>query len=354
VERFGTRRAGCRLAAVLAAIAVAAGAGCTDHSPGDGTPSGRASAVSVAADGRPPAADFELTDQNGEPFRLAAQRGRPVVLFFGYTHCPDICPTTLSAWSQVERQLGDAAGDVTFAFVTVDPERDTPARLAKHLAVFSPRFVGLSGKRTELRAVYDAYGVEPQKVVVAEGASGYLVDHPTAMVLLDRSGRIARRMNYASYPAEIADALRRLLGEPSPSLVVADVWSWPTAPEDHAAGGHGAAHGSGPDAELGPGVVYATIRNVGTAPDRLLSVDTGVCETVELHETVEVDGRMRMRPLPGGLEIPAGGTVQLRPGAHHVMLLRLKHDLVAGERFDVTFTFRDAGEVMAASRVRGI
>lgn len=357
--------------ALLAAAWLATAAGCAERaSDGDAAAPGESGAVSVAADGRPPAADFTLTDQDGRPFRLADRRGRPAVLFFGYTHCPDICPTTLSAWAQVEKQLGDAAGDVTFAFVTVDPERDTPERLARHIRVFSRRFTGLTGTREELRKVYDAYGVEPRKVEVSEGASGYLVDHPTAMVLLDRSGRVARRMNYASYPAEIADAVRRLLEEPAPMVTVSDVWSWPTAPKDAGdaaadGGGHAAMAGGDGDGkaggaccaaegvELGPGVVYAAIRNDGPAADRLLTVRSDVCEVVELHETVEADGRMRMRPLPDGLDVPAGGVVQLKPGAHHVMLIRLKHDLAPGERFDVTFHFRDAGAVPAVSTVRG-
>lgn len=124
-----------------------------------------------------PAADFTLTDQDGRPFRLSDQRGNVVLLFFGYTNCPDVCPTTLAIWKQVQRALSPDADRVRFVFITVDPERDTAERIKDHLAIFSPDFIGLSGTPDELSAIYQAYGIYHEKGEAQGSAAGYLVTH---------------------------------------------------------------------------------------------------------------------------------------------------------------------------------
>ncbi|HSJ58529.1 MAG TPA: SCO family protein, partial [Anaerolineae bacterium] len=121
--------------------------------------------------------DFELVDQAGAPWRLSDHRGDVVLLFFGYTSCPDVCPTTLATWRSVHEQLGDEAQRVRFVFVTVDPERDTPEHLGRHVNVFNPDFVGLTGDPNDLAAVYDIFDVYYEKVDVPQSALGYLIDH---------------------------------------------------------------------------------------------------------------------------------------------------------------------------------
>ena len=98
-----------------------------------------------------PVPDFTLQDHTGQPFRLADQRGNVVLLFFGYTSCPDVCPTTLATWRQVHDLLGDEAGRTRFVFVTVDPERDTGERLGRHVQAFNPDFLGLTGTPEQLQ-----------------------------------------------------------------------------------------------------------------------------------------------------------------------------------------------------------
>lgn len=132
-----------------------------------------------------PAADFELTDQDGRPFRLSDQQGKVVLIFFGYTHCPDVCPITLSEYKQIKRQLGERAENVQFLFITVDPERDTPERLNAYVRNFDPDFIGLTGSQAELEAVWESYYVY-QARVESGSAAGYLVDHTARVYAIDR------------------------------------------------------------------------------------------------------------------------------------------------------------------------
>lgn len=140
------------------------------------------------------AEDFTLNDQHGQTFRLSDHRSEVVLIFFGYTHCPDVCPVTLADFRQIKEQLGEKAGRVNFVFVTVDPERDTPDRIAEHLANFDPAFTGLTGEPEELQAVWDAYGVYAEKAQ-AGSASGYLVDHTARVYVVDVNGNL--RLTYA-------------------------------------------------------------------------------------------------------------------------------------------------------------
>ena len=106
-----------------------------------------------------PAADFRLVDQDGRPVSLAGLRGAPVLLFFGYTHCPDVCPLTLDRLSRVLRRLGSRADDVRVLLVTVDPARDTPAALKAYVSRFGPRVSGVTGDSAALRRAWEGYGV---------------------------------------------------------------------------------------------------------------------------------------------------------------------------------------------------
>ncbi len=143
-----------------------------------------------------PVADFTLTDQDGQPVRLSDYRGKLVVLFFGYTHCPDVCPTTLARLNQVMQALEDEAKAVQVLFISVDPERDTPAVLKQFLSHFNPAFVGLTGQAEAVAAVYPAFGVYVKKEEVGS-AAGYLVTHTARLYVIDRQGRLV-----LTYPAD--------------------------------------------------------------------------------------------------------------------------------------------------------
>ncbi len=156
--------------------------------------------------------DFALTDHQGERFRLSDQRGRVVLLFFGYTSCPDVCPTTLATWRRVQEGLGEDSERVRFVFVTVDPERDTPERLRLHVTAFSPDFVGLTGTPEELEAVYEAFDVFYQKDAVPESALGYLISHTATAFVLDGDGQWRLRETYGTPAEDIVHDIRQLLG----------------------------------------------------------------------------------------------------------------------------------------------
>jgi protein SCO1/2 len=137
-----------------------------------------------------PAADFALTAQDGTEFRLSRERGNVVALWFGYTSCPDVCPTTLAELIQARRRLEGDAQRFRIVFVTVDPERDTPARLREYAAAFGGSFTALSGPADQLAQVRKAYGVVAEKRVVSGTAAAYLFDHSAFVYLVDPVGQL--------------------------------------------------------------------------------------------------------------------------------------------------------------------
>jgi protein SCO1/2 len=155
--------------------------------------------------------DFSLTDQRGETFHLSDQRGKVALLFFGYTQCPDVCPTTLATWRQVHEMLGEDAANVRFAFVTVDPERDTPERLGLHVQAFNPDFVGLTGSSEELQTVYDIFDVYFEKDTSSGSAAGYLVSHTATTFVLDPEGQWRLRETYGTPAEDIVHDIQQLL-----------------------------------------------------------------------------------------------------------------------------------------------
>lgn len=158
-----------------------------------------------------PNVDFTLWNQHGEPFTLSEHQGKVVLLFFGYTYCPDVCPLTLSTWKKVLDALEEQAQQVAFVYITVDPERDTKERLKKHLAIFSPDFIGLTGAPDSLLTVYNAYGVYREKEIISESAAGYLVNHTSRINVVDRRGRWRLTFSHDAAAADIVHDIRMLL-----------------------------------------------------------------------------------------------------------------------------------------------
>jgi protein SCO1/2 len=186
----------------LSFAVLALAAGCAPHAPVDSAPG-------TATLERKPAPPLALTDTSGKPFVLADQRDREVVLFFGYTHCPDVCPTTLANLARIDRAklTPEERAKVTIAFVTVDPARDTAARLAKYVHLFGPRIVGLRGTDAQLATVEHDWHVWHQKTHVTK--SGYDVSHSSTIFVVAPGGDLVAVHDWADPDDVVAADLEK-------------------------------------------------------------------------------------------------------------------------------------------------
>lgn len=152
---------------------------------------------------------FQLTDQNGKAVTDKSLKGKPTLIFFGYTHCPDVCPTSLFEMSEVLRAMGKDADKVNAIFISVDPERDTPAIMKEYLSSFDPHLEGLSGDPAETAKVITSYRVYAKKVPTKDG--DYTMDHTALIYLMDRDGRFVSPFNLKRTPEEAAADLKKYL-----------------------------------------------------------------------------------------------------------------------------------------------
>ena len=157
------------------------------------------------------ARDFALTDVGGARRTLADYRGKAVVVFFGYTHCPDVCPTTLAQLAQARRLLGADADRVQVLFVTLDPDRDTPQLLSRYVPAFDPSFVGLTGNQQQITAAAREFRVLFEKVAGSTPDS-YTLDHTSGSFVFDPKGHVRLYVPAQATADKIASDLKRLLG----------------------------------------------------------------------------------------------------------------------------------------------
>lgn len=197
-------------AAPLAALAASPRPAGAATSPGTEPSASPAASSAPAVDpaayavpGAPPAGALALTTDAGAPFDLASFRGAPVLVYFGYTHCPDVCPATTGVLAKVVR--GDP-GRVRVVFVTVDPERDSAPILRAYLSYLPDGFVGLTGTSTAIRAAADGYGVEYERVDTGS-AGGYSMAHTADVFLVDAGGRLTHRFPFGTDATTIAAAI---------------------------------------------------------------------------------------------------------------------------------------------------
>lgn len=156
------------------------------------------------------APDFTLQGSDGSELKLSRYRGKVVVLGFGYTSCPDVCPTTLGTLAQMHRRLGAAASDVQVVYVTVDPERDVAGHMKKYLATFDPSFIGGTGTPEQLATVRKDYGIFVEKKMYG---SNYTIAHSSYTYLIDRGGTLRALMPYGHGPDDYVHDLKILLQE---------------------------------------------------------------------------------------------------------------------------------------------
>jgi len=156
-----------------------------------------------------PGGSFELTDHNGRPFASTALAGRPHAIFFGFTHCPDVCPTTLLEMSNNLASLGADADRLRVVFVSVDPERDTPERLREYLSAFDPRIIALTGSEPQIAAAAKGWGAFYSKVPEDNGT--YTIAHSAYVYLMDADNRLVDTLGFQENEPEQLTKLRRLL-----------------------------------------------------------------------------------------------------------------------------------------------
>lgn len=152
---------------------------------------------------------FQLVDQNGQAVTDKSMRGKPTLIFFGFTHCPDVCPTALFEMSEILRVLDKDANRVNTFFVSVDPERDTPAVMKDYVASFDPNLKALTGSPEAVAQIVAAYRVYAKKVPLKDG--DYTMDHTALIYLMDRDGQFVAPFNIKRRPEEAAADLRRYL-----------------------------------------------------------------------------------------------------------------------------------------------
>jgi protein SCO1 len=157
------------------------------------------------------APEFVLPSSTGADFKLSSTRGKVVVLEFGYTNCADVCPVSLASLAQARKAMGSNAADVQVVFVTVDPLRDTPAKLKAYLSNFDPTFIGVSGTPAQIEAMLKSYGISATKKMVEGSKTDYTMHHSSYLYFIDRKGMQRALMPFGRPPAEIVHDLTLLL-----------------------------------------------------------------------------------------------------------------------------------------------
>jgi len=298
---------------------------------------------------------FTLTDFNGEPYDfLEETRGKVALLFFGYTHCPDVCPLHMANIAAVLRQMpAEDRARVVTVFVTTDPERDTPERLKSWLANFDPTFVGLTGTPDELVALQKAFNVVPATREYAGADSvNYFVAHAAQVFAFARDG-----FAYTIYPFGIrqedwANDLPRLVRDATGAEIRRDLAAQART-ESFAVSEDGGAPVAMGGLYVSRAVVaeppsedeaaaYLTIVNDTPQEDTLVAVAADLSVRAEVHETMG-EGEMRhMMPKPT-LIIPPRSEVKLEPGGMHVMLLQLRRKISAGDSVTMYLSLAHSG-----------
>lgn len=154
---------------------------------------------------------FSLTDQTGRKVTDKDFRGHYMLVFFGYTYCPDMCPTELQVMSAALDNLGAKADDIQPIFISFDPQRDTPEVLKQYISNFHPRFIGLTGTPEEIAVAAKAYRVFYNKLENTSGPDTYLMDHSTITYLMDKQGKFLKHFSYSTDAAALAQALEKAI-----------------------------------------------------------------------------------------------------------------------------------------------
>lgn len=303
--------------------------------------------------------DFTLTDFNGEPysFRLKTA-GKVALLFFGYTHCPDVCPLHAANVAAVLKQLPfETRQAIHFVFVTTDPERDTPERLKSWLGAFDPSFVGLRGSEEEVNRIQAGLRIAPsRKEIAGTDSANYLVGHAAQVIAFSPDGLARMEYPFGVRQEDWANDLPRLVRGDTPVVSLTNdatpVMSQPGAVIDSAPLAPIQIDVAIIPAPPAPGEValYLVIRNNSDA-DTLVEVSTPIAQSAAIHRTVTTRDGMQHMEATGSLAIPPRSVTTLKPGDVHVMLTGLSRQPAAGESVAVRLRFARGSEMVMTATV---
>ena len=172
-------------------------------SPNDQVPLSQAPLAGAAIGG-----PFTLTGSDGQPFASNRLNGKPAAIFFGFTHCPDVCPTTLARLTRLRRQLGQGDDAFSVVFISVDPERDTPAEVGNYMSLFNSPVIGLTGTPAQIEQVKKQFGIYSRKVEQPGGS--YSVDHTASVILLDKNGQFVATLSPEEGDQVALEKLKRI------------------------------------------------------------------------------------------------------------------------------------------------
>jgi cytochrome oxidase Cu insertion factor (SCO1/SenC/PrrC family)/copper(I)-binding protein len=347
----------CVTATILALSAAAAACG-------DGTRRGASAAFRGVAVATPiPKPSFTLTDVNGRPYDFAREtRDKVALLFFGYTHCPDVCPLHMANIAAVLRQMSfEERGRIVTVFVTTDPERDTPQRLRAWLANFDASFVGLTGTGEALAAAQASLGLrEATREYLGADSANYYVGHAAQVFAFARDGNAyliypfgIRQEDWAADLPRLAnlsgDAIRRAIA--AAVRANAQAVAPEARPPDVTMGGLMVTQALVAEpASLSEAALYLTIRNETPGEDTLVAVATDFAARAEIHATMGT-GEMRHMMATSAVPLPARMETRFVPGGTHVMLMDLRRPLRAGDSVTVLLSLARAGGLQARALV---
>jgi protein SCO1/2 len=298
---------------------------------------------------------FILTDFNGQPFDFASQtRDKVALLFFGYTHCPDLCPLHMANIAAVLKQMpAEDRARVVTVFVTTDPERDTPARLREWLGNFDPTFVGLTGTKEELTRAQQSVGLgEARREYLNADSVNYFIGHGAQVFAFARDG-----VAYTLYPFGIrqedwANDLPKLVSDATGATIRRDLEAQARAGNLNVAPGQPSAVTMGglvitqavvaEPASQDEAVAYLTFRNETAQEDTLVAVASDLAVRGEVHETMG-EGELRHMMATPSVVLPPRSEVKLTPGGKHIMLLQLRRKFVAGDTVSLLLSLARAG-----------
>ena len=248
-------------------------------------------------------ADFSLLDQNSEPFSRGDFGGHWNLVFFGFTHCPDICPVTLQLLANARKQMLDSGQQVLprIVLVSVDPERDTPDKIGEYVNYFGDGVIGVTGDLAEIRKLTDGLGVFFEKSNVDDG--DYSVNHSAVVIVVDPQSKFNALFSAPHDAASFAHDL--------PIIMIDQAQIAPLIAEDVVI--------ARPIPGVRMGAGYLSLTNTTGQGIRITKVTSPHFESVEIHESVLEDGISRMLRLDE-IEIPPGRTVRFEPGGKHLMI----------------------------------